>query len=230
MIDRLRSTLLFLVLTALPAAAQDPPAPSDTTPPAPQDTAAAPGDAVAPVPADEAPSHDWEFSLAATDRSPGATGNVLVTAADGENDFVVVVSGLPPVDSLDQEGRDVAAYTVWVVPSKERVQESTLSGPITVDPTGSGRFEGSTELDTFGVIVLATAEEVTTLSGVPVLTGIPVATATPAAEPPAESPEAPPEAPEAEAPPEALEAEDPAEDPDLEPPADEEEAPPPPPD
>jgi hypothetical protein len=110
---------------------------------------------------------------------------------------------------LDQEGRDVSAYTVWIVPSKERVRESTLAGALEVDPSGAGRFEGTTSLDTFGIAVLATAEGTTTPVGVPALTGIPVTEAetpadttaaeTPAAAAPGETP-APPETPASETP------------------------------
>lgn len=128
-------------------------------------------------------THDWEFALAATDRAPGATANVLVTEADGGSQFVVVADGLPAVDSLDQEGRDVNAYTVWVVPGKDRVAESELAGVLTMTPEGSGRLEGHTPLETFGVIVTATPDGAPQkIGGVPVLTGIPVRPEAPAEE------------------------------------------------
>jgi hypothetical protein len=128
-------------------------------------------------------THDWEFALAATDRAPGATASVLVTEADGGSEFVVVASGLPVVDSLDQEGRDVNAYTVWVVPGKDRVAESELAGVLTMTPEGSGRLEGRTPLETFGVIVTATPDGAPEkIGGVPVLTGIPVRPEAPADE------------------------------------------------
>jgi hypothetical protein len=169
--------------------------------------------------------HDWEFSLNPGARATGASGAVQVTEGDPENRFAVQVTGLPPVDSLDQEGRDVSAYTVWVVPSKDRVRESTLAGTLEVDATGAGRFEGTTSLDTFGIAILATAEGTTTPVGVPALTGIPVTEA----EPPAETPaaETPTETPTPETPapetPEALEPPPPAPADTLEPqaPADE---------
>ncbi|MFN2420205.1 MAG: hypothetical protein ABR527_02315, partial [Gemmatimonadota bacterium] len=128
------------------------PTPPDTTAAAPDTTDVAPPDTVEqpPAPADTtapgATQHDWEFSLAAGARAPSSAGTVQVTDGDPDNRFVVEVTGLPPVDSLDQEGRDVSAYTVWVVPSKERVRESTLAGTLEVDASGTGRFEGTTSL------------------------------------------------------------------------------------
>jgi len=167
-----------------------PPAVTDTMPPAADATPPAGDPAADAAPAADAPpeaaapAHDWEFALSAGQAAPGAAGNVLVTEGEADNGYAVVVSGLPAVDSLDQEGRDVAAYTVWVVPSKDRVREATLAGPVTVGADGTGRFEGRTALDTFGILVMATPEGTTSLSGVAVLTGIPVTQAEPAEETP----------------------------------------------
>lgn len=120
--------------------------------------------------------HDWEFALAPTEHGAGATGDVKVTEGEGAHTFVIEVDGLPAVDQLDQPNRDVNAYTVWIVPSKDRVPESTLAGVLNADPeTGVGTFQGTTSLATFGVIVTATADGVPErIGGVPVLTGIPV--------------------------------------------------------
>lgn len=159
-----------LGLAVAPVAAQEnQPAPGDT---AAAEAPAAPGDTAAMA----APTYDWEFSLAPTGEAPGASGTVQVTEGDDGNSFTVVTRDLPVVDSLDQEGRDVNAYTVWVVPSKEKVSESTLAGVLTIDPaSGEGRLESTTGLPTFGVIVTATPDGAPDhVSGVPVLTGIPV--------------------------------------------------------
>ncbi len=139
--------------------------------------------------------HDWEFALSATESGAGASGEVQVTEGESGRTFVVEVAGLPQVDQLDQPGRDVNAYTVWVVPSKERVAEATLAGVLTADPeSGEGAFEGTTPLATFGVIVTATEDGAPErIGGVPVLTGIPVTPAAEMAEPEAEA-EAAPEA------------------------------------
>lgn len=131
--------------------------------------------------------HDWEFELTPTDNAPDATGMVKVTENDGPAAFVVEITGLPVVDSLDSEGRDVNAYTIWIVPSKEQVRESALAGVLAVDPNGRSRFEGETQLTTFGIIVTATPDGAPEqISGVPVLTGIPIV---PSEEPVTEQPE-----------------------------------------
>jgi hypothetical protein len=168
-------------------------------------------------------SHDWEFALSATDRAPGATAEVRVTEGDPENSFVLEVSGLPAVDDLDEENRDVNAYTVWIVPAKDRVPESTLAGVLNVAPeTGQGTFEASTSLDTFGVIESATADGApASIGGVPVLTGIPVSPE-PATEPePVAEAEAPAAEGETAAEPEAPAAETPGEESGTPPPAEE---------
>ncbi|HUP18563.1 MAG TPA: hypothetical protein VM778_01275 [Gemmatimonadota bacterium] len=159
-------------------------------------------------------THDWEYALSATDRAPGARGEVRVTEGEPANTFVLEVSALPAVDELDEPNRDVNAYTVWIVPSKDRVPESTLGGVLNVDPeTGQGTFNGTTSLDTFGVIVSATADGAPArIGGIPVLTGIPVSPE-PAAEPEAPAAETPVEesempAPEMETPTEEPPAED----------------------
>ena len=138
-------------------------------------------DATAPVAepsmeaAPAAPAHDWEFALAATDEAPGASATVMVDEAESGSDFVLVASGLPVVDSFDEENRDVNAYTVWIVPSKDKVTESKLAGVLTVSPEGAGRLEGETDLESFGIVVTATPDGAPErISGVPVLTGIPV--------------------------------------------------------
>src|SRR5512134_4179202 len=105
---------LLLLTGAGTLSAQD----ADTTAPAAATTAA----------------HDWEFALSATDKAPGATGSVMVVDAESGSDFVLVASGLPVVDSLDEENRDVNAYTVWVVPGKDKVAESRMAGVLTVSP------------------------------------------------------------------------------------------------
>jgi len=110
----------------------------------------------APV-AQAQPEHDWEFVLYSGDLAQ-SSGKVMVTENDGKNDFVVVASGLPPVDSLDQDDMDVNAYTVWVVPSRDKVIESVLAGVLLVSPDGSGHFEGSTDLENFGVAIAATPD------------------------------------------------------------------------
>ena len=147
------------------------------------DTAAAAADpAAAEAPAEEsgpaaetAAAHDWEFTLSATDRAPGASATVMVVDAESGSDFVLVANGLPVVDSLDEENRDVNAYTVWVVPGKDKVAESRMAGVLSVSPEGAGRLEGTTDLETFGVIVTATPDGAPgKIGGVPVLTGIPV--------------------------------------------------------
>lgn len=129
-----------------------------------------------PMPVAEAQlDHDWEFALAATDKAPGASATVMVMDADPGSNFVLVANGLPGFDSFDEENPDVNAYTVWVVPGKEKVGESKLAGVLTVSADGTGRLEAETELKTFGVIVTATADGAPEeIGGVPVLTGIPV--------------------------------------------------------
>ena len=138
------------------------------------------GEEPADAPADEvAVTHDWEFALQPTNEAVGAGGTVQVTEGETDNDFVVQVTALPVVDSLDRDDQDVAAYTVWIVPSKDQVQQSTLAGALTVDADGTGSFEGTTSLDTFGIIITATADGAPAqISGIPVLTGIPAAPAT----------------------------------------------------
>lgn len=130
------------------------------------------------------PSHDWEFALTPDGRAPAATGTVLVTEGEEENLVAVVVRGLPALDSLDQGGVDVGAYTVWIVPSKDRVRESTLAGALTVDADGSGRLDSSTPLATFGVLVLASpsATPAALTPAVPLLSGIPIVPEPPAEE------------------------------------------------
>lgn len=136
--------------------------------------AAQEGDAATPE-ATAATAHDWEFALAATEKAPGASATVMVDEAEDGSHFVLVANGLPVVDSLDEENRDVNAYTVWVVPSKEKVPESQLAGVLTVSPEGAGRFEGETPLETFGIAITATPDGAPErITGIPVLTGIPV--------------------------------------------------------
>jgi hypothetical protein len=133
-------------------------------------------DATTPAESTEAaPAHDWEFALAPSEKAPGATATVMVDDAENGSHFVLVADGLPVVDSLDEENRDVNAYTVWVVPSKEKVPESQLAGVLTVSPEGAGRFEGETPLETFGIAITATPDGAPErITGIPVLTGIPV--------------------------------------------------------
>ena len=158
-IEILAAALLLAV--AAPLAAQE------------ADSAAAEA-TVAPA-AEQPQAHDWEFTLAATDKAPGASATVMVTDDQDANAFVLVANGLPVIDELDEEGRDVNAYTVWIVPGKDKVAESELAGVLTVTPEGSGRLEGETSLETFGVIVTATPDGAPEkIGGVPVLTGIPV--------------------------------------------------------
>ncbi|CAN5809580.1 hypothetical protein BH20GEM1_BH20GEM1_12610 [soil metagenome] len=138
---------------------------------APAADAAVEGAAVA----EEHAEHDWEFTLSATDKAPGASATVMVMDAEQGSDFVLVASGLPEIDALDEENQDVSAYTVWVVPGKDKVGESQLAGVLTVAPDGTGRLEAETSLETFGLIVTATPDAAPTqIGGVPVLTGIPV--------------------------------------------------------
>lgn len=151
------------------------------------------------------PTHDWEYALTPTSNAPNSSGLVKVTAVADTNSFVVELAGLPPVDSLDQDGRDVNAYTIWVVPDRERVLESTLAGAVTIDADGTGALASATTLPTFGVIVTATPDGApATISGIPVLTGIPVEPEAPeegmdAPEEGTETPEEGAEAPEGEA-------------------------------
>jgi len=127
-------------------------------------------------------THDWEFALQPTEHAPGGAGVVKVTEGEAGQALLVEVEGLPLIDEFDQEDRDVNAYTVWIVPSKERVKESTLAGVVTVGPEGTGAFESTTALETFGIIVTATPDGAPeAISGVPILTGIPVTSAPPAA-------------------------------------------------
>ncbi|HWC06213.1 MAG TPA: hypothetical protein VG799_03075 [Gemmatimonadota bacterium] len=186
--NRFTSLLAVLALLAFagPVAAQEetPPAAEET----PDTVAPETPDAMAPETPDTpdttevASTHDWEFSLQPNETAQDATAVVMVTEGDPENTFVVEVTGLPPVDELDTPERDVNAYTVWIAPSKEKVRESTLAGSLTVDAEGSAKFEGSTALDAFGVLILATENGAPTeLVGTPVLTGIPAPEA--AAEP-----------------------------------------------
>lgn len=186
--NRFTSLLAVLALLgfAVPVAAQE------ETPPAAEETpdAVAPEtpDAMAPETPDTseaASSHDWEFSLQPNENAADATAVVMVTEGDPENTFVVEITGLPPVDELDTPERDVNAYTVWVAPSKEKVRESTLAGSLSVDAEGNAKFEGSTALDAFGLLILATENGApTALVGTPVLTGIPAeAAAEPAVAP-----------------------------------------------
>jgi len=171
----LAATLVGL-LVAVPVAAQEGDEAADTTgatedgetAEAATGEADGQGDAVAPA-------HDWEFALAPSGNAPDAGGIVMVVEEEEGSSFRVSVEGLPEVDSLDSENRDVNAYTVWVVPSRDQVSESTLAGVIDVGPEGSGEFEGTTELETFGVVVTATPDGAPErIGGVPVLTGIPV--------------------------------------------------------
>lgn len=130
------------------------------------------------------PVHDWEFALTPDERAPAATGTVRVTEGEEENLVVVDVRGVPALDSLDQAGIDVGAYTVWIVPSKERARESTLAGALTIGADGSGRLESSTPLATFGVFVLASpsAAPAALMPAVRILSGIPIVPEPPAEE------------------------------------------------
>ncbi|HUO99973.1 MAG TPA: hypothetical protein VM737_00375 [Gemmatimonadota bacterium] len=224
------SVALAFMAFAIPAAAQDPSVgetPDSIAPETPDPMVEETPDAIAEEQAAEdeaAAAHDWEFALQPTDQAESAAGTVQVTEGETENDFVLTVTALPTLESLAQEDLAVGAYTVWIVPSKEQVQQSTLAGALSVDAEGNGTFESTTALETFGVIVTATADAAPAqISGIPVLTGIPAAAAveetpaeeatpadtsaaealpgeTPAAEdiPPGETPipEATPEAPE----------------------------------
>lgn len=170
---------------AAEAPAVEPPAVETPAAEAPAADAAVEGAAAAEAEA----AHDWEFTLSATDKAPGASATVQVVDIEQGSDFVLVATGLPVIDSLDEENQDVNAYTVWVVPGKDKVAESELAGVLTVSPDGTGRLEAETSLETFGVIVAATPDAAPEkISGIPVLTGIPVQ---------AESPEAVEEAEEA---------------------------------
>ncbi|MGH7556472.1 MAG: hypothetical protein ACREMD_01560 [Gemmatimonadota bacterium] len=175
--------IVALLALAAPVAAQEEEPAGET----PDSLAEETPDTIAEETPDEvASTHDWEFVLQPDDAAADATATVMVTEGDPENTFVVEVTGLPAVDDLDDETRDVNAYTVWIAPSRDKVKEATLAGSLSVDPQGNAMFEGTTELDTFGILILATENGAPeSLSGVPVLTGIP-ATETdevPAAEP-----------------------------------------------
>jgi hypothetical protein len=172
---------IALLAFAAPLAAQDPAenAPVTEPPSAQEPTMEAPQDPSMQQPAaeqaDAQPAHDWEFALAPTEKAPGASATVMVVDGDQGSDFTIVATGLPAVDELDAENQDVSTYTVWIVPGKDKVNESELAGVLTVTPEGTGRLEAETELETFGVIVTATPDGAPTqISGVPVLTGIPV--------------------------------------------------------
>ena len=125
--------------------------------------------------ADAQAAHDWEFALAPTEKAPGASATVMVVDEESGSGFTIVATGLPAVDELDAENQDVNAYTVWIVPGKDKVNESEFAGVLTVTPEGTARLEAETDLETFGVIVTATPDGAPSqISGVPVLTGIPV--------------------------------------------------------
>jgi hypothetical protein len=183
--------VIALLAFAAPLAAQDPAQnPPAVEPPSAEEPAVTPPAAQDPAmeepaadPAAAEVAHDWEFALAPTEKAPGASATVMVVDGEQGSDFTIVATGLPAVDDLDAENQDVSTYTVWVVPGKDKVNESELAGVLTVSPEGTGRLEAETSLETFGVIVTATADGAPTqISGVPVLTGIPV------------QPDAPPEA------------------------------------
>lgn len=171
---------ILLLIGAGTVSAQDNEAPA-------ADPAAEVAPAAETAPADESSAaaeaqeaHDWEFTLSATDKAPGASATVMVVESEGGSDFVLVANGLPEIDALDEENRDVNAYTVWVVPGKDKVAESTMAGVLTV-ADGVGRLEATTELESFGVIVTATPDGAPEkIGGVPVLTGIPVQATAPA--------------------------------------------------
>jgi hypothetical protein len=175
---------ILLLLGAATVSAQDGEAVAPVAEPAAEEAPAVETDPAAETaPAAETQvAHDWEFVLSATDKAPGASATVMVVEAESGSDFVLVANGLPEIDALDEENRDVNAYTVWVVPGKDKVAESKMAGVLTV-ADGSGRLEASTELETFGLIVTATPDGAPEkIGGVPVLTGIPVqATAPPEA-------------------------------------------------
>ena len=169
--------IAFLALAG-PLAAQDPAENAPVVEPPSAQEPAMEQPPVADPAAEQAeaaqPEHDWEFALAPTEKAPGASATVMVVDGEQGSDFTVVVTGLPAVDELDAENADVNAYTVWIVPGKDKVNESELAGVLTVSPEGTGRLEAETELETFGVIVTATPDGAPTqISGVPVLTGIP---------------------------------------------------------
>ncbi len=173
---------IALLAFAAPLAAQDPAENAPVTePPAAQEPAMEQPPAQDPAAMDQAPAdqtqpaHDWEFALAPTEKAPGASATVMVFDGEEGSDFTVVATGLPAVDDLDAENQDVSTYTVWVVPGKDKVNDSQLAGVLTISPEGEGRLEAETELESFGVIVTATPDGAPTqISGVPVLTGIPV--------------------------------------------------------
>ena len=170
--------IAFLALAG-PLAAQDPAENAPVVEPPSAQEPAMEQPPVADPAAEQAdaaqPAHDWEFALAPTEKAPGASATVMVVDGEQGSDFTIVVNGLPAVDELDAENADVNAYTVWIVPGKDKVNESELAGVLTVSPEGTGRLEAETELETFGVIVTATPDGAPTeISGVPVLTGIPV--------------------------------------------------------
>lgn len=161
-----------------PLAAQDPAENAPVTEPPSAQEPAMEQPPVADPAAEQAeaePAHDWEFALAPTEKAPGASATVMVVDEEAGSGFTIVATGLPAVDELDAENQDVNAYTVWIVPGKDKVNESEFAGVLTVSPEGTGRLEAETELETFGVIVTATPDGAPTqISGVPVLTGIPV--------------------------------------------------------
>lgn len=197
--DVMVAAVAAALFVAAPAAAQQGEMAADTTEPAQERTDAMAADTTEPTEeemdevvdeaeeaaeeaADAPPTHDWEFALAPSSSAPDGNGMVEVTEEDAGSSYRIAVTGLPQVDSLDSEERDVNAYTVWVVPSSDRVAESTLAGVLDVGPEGSGAFTGTTDLDTFGIVVTATPDGAPArIGGVPVLTGIPV-TSEPSAE------------------------------------------------
>jgi hypothetical protein len=177
---------IAVLALAGPLAAQDPAQnPPAVEPPSAQEPAQDPTMEQPPVEQPEVaegaedpaaqPAHDWEFALAPTEKAPGASATVMVVDAEQGSDFTIVATGLPAVDELDAENQDVSTYTVWIVPGKDKVNESELAGVLTISPEGTGRLEAQTELESFGVIVTATPDGAPSqISGVPVLTGIPV--------------------------------------------------------
>ena len=179
---------IAILAFAGPLAAQDPAQnPPAVEPPSAQEPAQDPAMEQPPVAdpaaeqAEAETAHDWEFALAPTEKAPGASATVMVVDEEAGSGFTIVATGLPAVDELDAENQDVNAYTVWIVPGKDKVNESELAGVLTISPEGTGRLEAETELESFGVIVTATPDGAPTqISGVPVLTGIPVQADAPA--------------------------------------------------
>ncbi|MDX1624140.1 MAG: hypothetical protein R3199_09170 [Gemmatimonadota bacterium] len=129
---------------------------------------------------EEKPEPDRKFDLVATEDVPDAEGEVWVFDNEmGEDRVVVKVKNLPdPADF----GETTTDYTVWIVADRDKLDEARLVGTLDADETGHAKFETTTPLDNFGVLVMGSEEAPETVTGVAVLTGMPANVGPPAVE------------------------------------------------